>query len=379
MSKFPLKPLGELVAFLDSRRRPVKAADRSPGPYPYYGANGQQGTIDGYIFDEPLVLLAEDGGHFFEPNRGIAYKITGKTWVNNHAHVLRPKKNVDINYLCLVLRHMDVTPHLTGTTRAKLTKAGASRIEIPLPPLAEQMRIAAILDAADALRAKRRESLVQLDTLIQSTFLDMFGDPVTNPKGWDMMPIKKTGSSVQIGPFGSLLHKDDYVSGGIPLINPKHIVAGGIVVGDKETITQEKANELSNYILMADDVIMARRGEMGRCAVVSSAFAGMLCGTGSLLIRPNLGVITPLYLSKVISSQSMQAHLEQIAWGVTMANLNRTKVESLIIPIPSIDYQHRFAKILQSAERQKARLRAHLTELDTLFASLQQRAFNGEL
>lgn len=80
--------LGKAVEFLDSKRRPVKASDRVPGPYPYYGANGQQGTIDDYIFDEPLVLLAEDGGHFFEPQRGIAYKITGKTWVNNHAHVL---------------------------------------------------------------------------------------------------------------------------------------------------------------------------------------------------------------------------------------------------------------------------------------------------
>ena len=126
--------LGEVVDFLDSRRKPVRESDRIPGPYPYYGANGQQGTINDFLFDEPLVLLAEDGGHFFEPSRGIAYKVTGKTWVNNHAHVLQPRSSLDINYLCYVLRNKDVTKYLTGSTRAKLTKAGAERISIPLPP-----------------------------------------------------------------------------------------------------------------------------------------------------------------------------------------------------------------------------------------------------
>ena len=100
---YPLKRLDELVVFLDNMRRPVTEADRRAGPYPYYGANGQQGTMDTYIFDEPLVLLAEDGGHFGSPERGVAYRISGKTWVNNHAHVLRPKPGVDIAFLCRVL------------------------------------------------------------------------------------------------------------------------------------------------------------------------------------------------------------------------------------------------------------------------------------
>ena len=81
---FRLARLGDVVEFLDSKRRPVTESDRRSGPYPYYGANGLQGTIDEYIFDEPLVLLAEDGGHFDDPERGIAYRVSGKTWVNNH-------------------------------------------------------------------------------------------------------------------------------------------------------------------------------------------------------------------------------------------------------------------------------------------------------
>ena len=191
---FSIKRLGEVVEFLDSRRRPVTESDRRAGPYPYYGANGIQGTIDEFIFDEPLVLLAEDGGHFGEPDRGIAYRISGKTWVNNHAHVLRPTPDIDLAYLCRVLENYDVTPFVTGTTRGKLTKAGASEIVIPLPPLPQQRRIAQVLDLAEVVRTKRRAALAQLDSLTQSLFLDLFGDPVINPKRWPQKLFSEVGT-----------------------------------------------------------------------------------------------------------------------------------------------------------------------------------------
>src|SRR5262249_49270338 len=122
---FPTKPLGDVVEFLDCMGGPGTESERRAGPYRYYGANGQQGTIDDFIFDEPLVLLAEDGGHFGDPSRGIAYRVSGKTWVNNHAHVLRPNGELDLRFLCRVLENYDVTPWVTRTTRGKLTQAGA--------------------------------------------------------------------------------------------------------------------------------------------------------------------------------------------------------------------------------------------------------------
>jgi type I restriction enzyme S subunit len=121
VSKWPLVSLGDVVEFLDHLRKPVTAGDRVSGPYPYYGANGQQGTIDSYIFDEPLLLLAEDGGHFDDPARGIAYKISGPSWVNNHAHVLRMTAALDLGYAYFALANMNVRQYVTGTTRAKLT------------------------------------------------------------------------------------------------------------------------------------------------------------------------------------------------------------------------------------------------------------------
>jgi type I restriction enzyme S subunit len=334
-----------------------------------------QGLIAGYVNDtdrkcksQPPVIV------FGDHTRAIKYVDFEFAMGADGTKVLVPKVESNTKYLYYALSSLDI-PSAGYSRHFKFLK----ETQIPLPPLAEQKRIAAILDAADALRAKRRETLAQLDTLLQSTFLDMFGDPVTNPKGWETKTIRGTNSLVQIGPFGSLLHKEDYISGGIPLINPKHIVSGKIVVGNDETITKEKAEKLKTYRLMAGDVIMGRRGEMGRCAVINDETIGMLCGTGSLFVRPNPERLTPLYTSKVLSSESMKAHLEKVAWGVTMANLNRTKIESLTIPLPPLAIQQKFATIVESTEQQKNRLRNHLTELDTLFASLQQRAFNGDL
>lgn len=158
-----------------------------------------------------------------------------------------------------------------------------------------------------------------------------------------------------------------------------HIVSGRVEARDHQTVSEEKAATLTNYRMKTGDVIMGRRGEMGRCAIISDTEEGMLCGTGSLFIRPFPDELSSLYLAKVLSSGPMKRSLEELSQGVTMPNLNRTMIENLRIPLPPFDIQGRFADIVTKVETQKARLRAHLTELDTLFASLQSRAFRGEL
>ena len=207
----------------------------------------------------------------------------------------------------------------------------------------------------------------------------MFGDPVTNPRGWEVRELKETKSKVQIGPFGSLLHKSDYIVDGVPLVNPMHIVAGQIHVSNEQTVSEEKAATLSNYRLQTGDVMMGRRGEMGRCAIVSDTEEGMLCGTGSLFIRSHPDELSSLFLAKTFSSESMKRLLEGLSQGVTMPNLNRTMIEGLKVALPPPELQRDFAVIVESIGQQKASQRAHLAELDTLFASLQSRAFQGDL
>ena len=368
---FPIRKLGDVVEFLDSKRRPITAADRVSGPYPYYGANGQQDSVAGFIFDEPLVLLAEDGGLFDEPDRGIAYAIEGKTWVNNHAHVLRPTGKIDLRFLLRVIQNYDVTPWITGSTRAKLTKAGASNIEIPLPPLAEQKRIAGILDAADALRAKRRAALAQ------SLFLDLFGDPVTNPRGWEVVTIGDLLSSTAYG-TSKKAHETD---GQYPCLRMNNITyAGGWDFTSLKYVDLDP-KELPKYLVHKGQILFNRTNSkelVGKTAVFREetpmAFAGYL-------VR---GIVSseadPEYIASFLNLPQGKAILMGMCKSIVgMANINAQEFRSIRIPNPPLPLQQSFAAAVESIEKQKARHREHLAGLDALFASLQHRAFRGEL
>ena len=370
-----LQPLGDVVEFLDSRRKPVKASERIPGPYPYYGANGQQGTINDFIFDEPLVLLAEDGGHFFNPARGIAYKISGKTWVNNHAHVLKPKNGLDIDYLCLVLKSMDVTKHLTGSTRAKLTKAGASRILVPVPAIDQQKRIATILDAANTLRAKRRETLTQLDTLLQSTFLEMFGDPVTNPKEWEIVAFSEIGSSR----LGKMLDKGkEQGAQQFPYLANFNVQWGRFDLSKLRTMEMSSSDRVE-FSLQSGDLLICEGGEVGRTAIWRDEMENVFFQKALHRVRVNPEKVTAEYIQHYMWFMAKNGGFRDFTNSATIAHLTGVKLKGLPVPLPPLELQKRFNTIVQSIEQQKSRLRTHLDELDTLFASLQARAFAGEL
>jgi type I restriction enzyme S subunit len=162
-------PLGQVVNVHDHRRRPIKAKDRQtriagkpPAElFPYYGATGQVGLIDGFLFDFPAVLLGEDGAPFLDRQRAKAYAVDGRYWVNNHAHILAPKRSTIAPWLLYALNFIDYEPHVGGTTRLKLTKANLERIPVPLAPLAEQRRIVARVDALFAEIAEGEAALAE--------------------------------------------------------------------------------------------------------------------------------------------------------------------------------------------------------------------------
>lgn len=149
--------LPEMAELRDNLRVPLNAAERSarPGPYPYYGANGQAGWLDDFRYDGDHVLIAEDGGFFGQPDRHVAYAVTGRFWVNNHAHVLRARPPVTTELLCHWLNAFDWMPYVSGTTRLKLTQGRMNDARFPLPPHDEQMEICRLL-------RQGHESLAQL-------------------------------------------------------------------------------------------------------------------------------------------------------------------------------------------------------------------------
>lgn len=165
-----VKKLGDIVEFLDHQRIPLNGEERAKrkGPYPYYGATGVLDWVDDYIFDGEYVLLAEDGGPFFEKDKPVAYRVSGKCWVNNHAHVLKPKKSILVNLLGYTLMFMDVTPYLTGSTRAKLNKSQAEKIKVLLPPIEVQRKIVEKLSAVQDYKKKLLDQKQKLQELFES-------------------------------------------------------------------------------------------------------------------------------------------------------------------------------------------------------------------
>ena len=240
---------------------------------------------------------------------------------------------------------------LRGSTarRRSLPTPTLLELDVPLPDI-EQQRLAltTIHHAKNALDS-RQAQLTKLDELIKARFVEMFGDPVNNPLHWKKVKLSEL-ADIKIGPFGSLLHKEDYVTGGHPLVNPSHIIDGKIIVDNDLTLTDEKYSELVSYHLKKDDIVLGRRGEMGRCAVVDRE--GLLCGTGSLLLRPT-GVVTADYIQKIISFPTFKKTIEDMAVGQTMPNLNVPIVSNFMIILPPLSVQKEYYDFVAEVDKSK--------------------------
>ena len=302
-------------------------------------------------------------------------------------HVFRPSERVTGPYLFNILR----VPWLRTAGAMKMRGAAGQRrvpadffasVPIPIPPLAEQKRIAGILDAVDALRTKRREALVQLDTLLQSTFLDMFGDPVKS--GWTMVTVEALASrqngAIRTGPFGSQLLHSEFVDKGIRVLGIDNAVANEFREGEPRFITAQKYEQLRRYTVRPRDVLITIMGTCGRCALVPDGIGTAINTKHLCCITLDHGKCLPEFMHAYFLEHPIaRRYLQRNAKGAIMSGLNMRIIKALPIPEAPLDLQHRFAAIVRSIERQKAKQRAHLAELDTLFASLQSQAFRGEL
>ena len=286
-------------------------------------------------------------------------------------------KNIDSNYLKWYFSSPTFRTLLNSQVAGiggSLTRAQPKQVakySVPVPSRSEQQQVSENLDKVNDLIALRKEQLTKLDQLVKSRFIELFGDPVSNPHGYPKVPLSEL-AEIKIGPFGSLLHKEDYIANGHALVNPSHIVAGKISVDDELTVSDEKFSELSAYHLQIGDVVMGRRGEMGRCAVVQTD--GLLCGTGSLWIRTK-GDVTADYLQKIISFPSFKKTIEDMAVGQTMPNLNVPIVSRFQIIKPPIEVQKAYYSFVEQTDKSKMAIQHSLDKLELLKKSLMQEYF----
>jgi type I restriction enzyme S subunit len=230
------------------------------------------------------------------------------------------------------------------------------------------------LDKINEVIADNRKMLNKLNELQQSIFYEMFGDPISNPKGWETVNMVDV-AKVKIGPFGSLLHKEDYIAKGVPLVNPIHMKNGFIHANENFSISVEKYNELTSYVLNTNDIVWSRRGDIGRCALVTSKENGFICGTGSLFCRFNID-INPQFSIWLCMSPSISSYLIKQAKGATMLNINCGIVENLPIILPPLPLQEEFAAKIEAIETQKANIEETIRKMQTLLDSRMDYWFN---
>lgn len=335
--------------------------------YPVYGENGIIGYYNEYNHENPVVTVTCRGATCGSINITVP-----KAYVTGNAMCLDDLKNdIEIEYLYYCLKHYDFKNVISGSAQPQITRQGMDKIYIMLCSREEQRDIVNKLKKTEKVIKLRKQELQLLDDLVKARFVEMFGDPVSNPYGYDKVALSDL-ADIKIGPFGSLLHKEDYIVGGHPLLNPSHILDGRISPDNKLTISDEKYKELSAYQLKTGDVVMGRRGEMGRCAVVSEE--GFLCGTGSILIRTK-GDVTADYIQKTISFPSFKKTIEDMAVGQTMPNLNVPIVSSFEIIKPPIEVQDRYYALVEQVDKSKVEIQKALNKTQTLFDLLMQEYF----
>ncbi|AKB47615.1 Type I restriction-modification system, specificity subunit S [Methanosarcina sp. Kolksee] len=331
------------------------------------------------LFPAGSVLFAKSG---MSATKGHVYRLISSAYVVNHLAAIICGPNLDSGYLRHCLQVFSPTRLIQDEAYPSIRLSNIASMKIPLPHLEEQKRIADILDRAEAIRAKRRTSLDQLDELTQAIFIDMFGGHAM--KEWPVTTVASVAhpgkGSIRTGPFGSQLLHSEFVDEGIAVLGIDNAVSNEFQWGARRFISEAKYKELKRYTVRPGDVLITIMGTCGRCAVVPDDIPIAINTKHLCCITLNQEKCIPIYLHAYFLRHPIAQHyLAQTAKGAIMAGLNMEIIKKMPISIPPLILQKEFASRVEAINKIKTSHKNSLADLDELFASLQYRAFRGEL
>ncbi|WP_323963822.1 restriction endonuclease subunit S [Aeromonas hydrophila] len=295
--------------------------------------------------------------------------------------IIRPNKLVDLNYLkhylSSFLCQREIKAYENGAAQPNLSAKDLKSFKIPLPPFEEQKRIAAILDKADAIRQKRQQAIVLADDFLRSVFLDMFGDPVTNPKGWPQVEISSLCSDIvdcvnRTAP--SVDYQTPYKMVRTTNVKNREINLSDVKFADKE-IYESWIRRLKPK---RGDIIFTREAPAGEAGIINTDDLIFL-GQRTMHFRPNLLEAKPSYLLYELTSSGVQQQIVRCSAGSTVTHLSVPECKKFIIRKPSIALQEKFEKHYSMSLNIKANARKALQLSEQVFFSLSQKAFSGQL
>jgi type I restriction enzyme S subunit len=355
-SDWDICTLSEAVDFLDGQRRPIKSSDREKitGEYPYYGASGIIDYVDDYIYDDELILLGEDGENILSRNLPLAFKVKGKIWVNNHAHVLKPKNEFDISYLTDYLESLDYSLLNSGTAQPKLNKQACLNLKIVKPTLAEQTAIATALSDTDALIATLEKLIAKKRAIKQGAMQQLLkpkeGDALSKSKGW---VVKRLGEVLKVKHGKSQKNVED-VNGCYPILG-----TGGFMAYS------------NTYLYNKPSVLIGRKGTIDKPQYMDIPFWTV----DTLFFTEVFNDFNPKYIFYAFSLIDWYSYNE--ASGVP--SLNAKTIESIEKEFPSLEEQTRIATILSDMDAEITALEAKLAKTKQVKMGMMQQLLTGKI
>jgi type I restriction enzyme S subunit len=435
-SSWKIQPLGEVVEILDSYRIPVNSEERKKrvGTIPYYGATGQVGWIDDHLFDEELVLLGEDGAPFLDPSKPKAYLVRGKSWVNNHAHVLRAKPGLLNSFLLYQLNCTDYRTYVSGTTRLKLPQGPMKQIPLFIPNEDEQREIVAEIEKqftrleagiaglrrvqaklkryrAAVLKAACEGKLVPTEAelprqegrtyetgaqLLERILIER--RQKLNGKGKYKEPVKPDMENISKLPLGWTLASVEQVTllvtdgdhnppkrqaAGVPHLTAKHVRSWRLDPTECTFISRQDAEKVfKRYRPMAGDLIVTCVGTVGRTAIVPPDFE-FSPDRNLAAVRLVHGVQSARYLKLVLSSPNYQERIASASGSTAQPHFYLGDLRAMAIPLPSLAEQQRIVsevdRLLSVVDELDAVVNGDTQRAIRLRQSILVQAFSGKL
>jgi type I restriction enzyme S subunit len=381
--------LEDVVDILDSKRVPINAKERETrvGQVPYYGATGQVGWIDDYLFDEELVLLGEDGAPFLDATKQKAYVVRGKSWVNNHAHVLRARSDIPNAYIKYYLDTVDYHEFVTGTTRLKLNQAAMRRIPVPLAPPNERARIVAEiekqfsrLDEAVANLKRVKANLKRYKAAVLKAAVEGKLAPTERP--WKQVLLGDIATSIRNG----YSEKPD-AEQGTRIFRISAVRPMKLDVNDVRYLSGTLA-DYQTFLIESGDVLFTRyngnRDYVGVCARVPASLPPTVYPDKLIRVRVQGSMVLPEFLVILASAGRARQYIEsKIRTTAGQSGISGGDLKSLPLDIPRMAEQHQIVaeveRHLSVIEELESAVEANLTRADRLRQSILATAFAGKL
>jgi len=381
---WPTKKLGEIVNILDNLRKPITKRDRVAGPYPYYGATGIQDYVADFIFNEDLVLIGEDGARW-KAGDNSAYKISGKSWVNNHAHVLRPNRNILLDdWLIYFLNSLDLSEYITGTTVKKLNQEKLRSIKIPLPPIGEQKRIVVklekLLARVDEAKRLRAEALEATNNLLSAELHKIFDEG--KKKGWEE---KELGYLFDIT-SSKRVFKSEWTMDGIPFYRAREIVsmARGHAFKSPIFVSEEMYEKYKEKygVPKSGDILATGVGTLGvtYCVKDNDKF---YFKDGNIIWLKRKYDVNSAFVDYFFKSDVFREQVDANAGGATVRTFTIKTANKIKILLPSLAEQKKIVARMDALSEKVGKLKKYQLEtardLEALSKSILHQAFEGKL